>query len=82
MNTHQEGLRVTLISHENQTATQIKNISTDEILEEFTDSNEYQVNFQAAEAWLGEHGFVHAGGSNYMKYEPLMTGDTSASEYE
>ncbi|MBD1865300.1 MULTISPECIES: hypothetical protein [Trichocoleus] len=82
MNTHQEGLKVTLVPHENQTGAQIKNTSTDEVVGEFTNSDEYQLNFQAAEAWLAEHGFVHAGGSDYMKYEPLMTGDTSGSHYE
>ncbi len=47
------------------------------MLKEFTDYGDYQLNLKAAEAWLAEHGFVHAGGSDFVKYEPLMTGDTS-----
>jgi len=40
------------------------------------------VNLKATEAWLAEHGFVHAGGNDYVKYDPLMIGDTSGSNYE
>ena len=72
---------VSLIVHANKTSSQI-NTSSGEVLKEFTDSNDYQVNLKAAEAWLAEHGFVHVGGSDYVKYEPLMAGDTSQSEYE
>jgi len=38
-------------------------------IKSFTDSDDYQINFQASEAWLSEHGFVHAGGSDYVKYD-------------
>jgi hypothetical protein len=82
MNTHNEGLRVILVLHENRTGTQIRNTSTNKVVGEFTDSDNQQENIKAAEAWLAEHGFVHAGGSDYRKYEPLMTGDTSGSDYE
>jgi len=41
------------------------NTSSGEVFKEFTDSSD-QVNLKAAEAWLAEHGFVHAGGSDYV----------------
>ena len=82
MNAHNEGLRVTLIPVDNQAGTQLRNTSTNEIVEEFINSNNQQENLKAAQVWLAEHGFVHAGGSDYKKYEPLMTGDTSFSDYE
>lgn len=72
---------VRLIVHANKTGSQI-NTSSGQVLKEFTDSGDYQVNIKAAEAWLAEHGFVHVGQSDYAKYEPLMIGDTSESEYE
>jgi len=67
---------VTLVCHANGTGSQV-NTSSGEVLKEFTDSDDYQINFQASEAWLSEHGFVHSGGTDYVKYDPLMTGDTS-----
>jgi hypothetical protein len=67
---------VTLFCHANRTGSQI-NTSSGQVLKEFTDYGDYQLNLKAAEAWLAEHGFVHAGGSDFVKYEPLMTGDTS-----
>ena len=72
---------VTLFCHTDGTGSQV-NASSGQVLKEFTDSSDYQVNLKAAEAWLAEHGFVHAGGSDYVKYDPLMTGDTSESKYE
>ena len=67
---------VTLFCHANGTGSQV-NTSSGQVLKEFTDFDDYQLNLKAAEAWLAEHGFVHASGSDYVKYEPLMTGDTS-----
>ena len=81
MSTQRTESTVSLIVHPNKTGSQI-NTGSGEVLKEFTDSNDYQVNLKAAEAWLAEHGFVHAGGSDYAKYEPLMAGDTSQSNYE
>lgn len=72
---------VSLVIHSNQIGSQI-NTSSGQVLKEFTDSDDYQGNLKAAEAWLSEHGFVHVGGSDYAKYEPLMIGDTSQSAYE
>ncbi len=81
MSTQRTESTVSLNVHANKTGSQI-NTSSGQVLKEFTDSNDYQVNLKAAEAWLAEHGFVHVGLSDYAKYEPLMTGDTSESEYE
>ena len=72
---------VSLIVHPNKTGSQITT-GSGEVLKEFTDSNDYQVNLKAAEAWLAEHGFVHVSQNDYAKYEPLMAGDTSQSNYE
>ena len=74
-------LTVSLVIHSNQTGSQI-NTSSGQVLKEFTDSDNYQSNLKAAEAWLLEHGFVHVCDSDYAKYDPLMTGDTSQSTYE
>lgn len=68
---------MSLVGHANQTGFEVRNISNGQAIKEFTDSGNYQVNLKAAEAWLAEHGFVHVGGSDYVKHEPLMTGDTS-----
>ena len=72
---------VSLIIHLNQTGSQI-NTTSGQVLKEFIDAEDYQTNLKAAEAWLLEHGFVHVGKSDYAKYDPLMTGDTSQSTYE
>lgn len=72
---------VRLIVHANKTGSQI-NTSSGQVLKEFIDAEDYQTNLKAAEAWLLEHGFVHVGDSDYAKYDPLMTGDTSQSSYE
>lgn len=72
---------VTLVIHANQTGSQI-NTSSGQVLKEFINAEDYQLNLKAAEAWLLEHGFVHVGDSNYAKYEPRMTGDTSQGTYE
>ena len=48
MNAHNEGLRVTLVPHENRTGTQIRNTSTNKVVEEFTDSDDQQENLKAA----------------------------------
>ncbi len=81
MDTQKTESIVTLSRHPNGTGSQV-NTSSGEVFKEFTDSNDYQVNFKAAGAWLAEHGFVHAGGSDYAKYDLLMIGDTSGSNYE
>lgn len=72
---------VSLVIHLNQTGSQI-NTSSGQVLKEFIDAEDYQTNLKAAEAWLLEHGFVHVGDSDYAKYDPLITGDTSQSTYE
>ncbi len=77
MVTQRGELRVTLVGHANQTGFEVRNTSSGQAIKEFTDSGDYRVNLKAAEVWLAEHGFVHVGGSDYVKYEPLMTGDTS-----
>lgn len=82
MNTSEKELRVALVFHTNRKGTEIRNTSTNEVIEEFTHSEDCSENREAAEKWLGEHGFVHAGGSDYRKYEPLMTGNTAGSDYE
>ena len=81
MDTQKTESIVTLFCHPNGTGSQL-NTSGGEVFKEFTDSSDYQSNLKAAEAWLAEHGFVHAGGSDYVKYDPLMIGDTSGSNYE
>ena len=81
MDTQKTESIVTLFCHPNGTGSQI-NTSSGEVFKEFTDSSDYQANLKAAEAWLAEHGFVHAGGSDYVKCDPLMIGDTSGSNYE
>lgn len=73
--------RLSLIVHPNQTGSQVTT-NTGQVIKEFTDFDDYQVNLKAAEGWLAEQGFVHVGQSDYAKYDPLMTGDTSESEYE
>lgn len=72
---------VTVFCHANETGCQI-NTSNGQVFKEFTDSSDYQLNLKAAEAWLAEHGFVHVSGNDYVKYDPLMVGDTSESKYE
>jgi coproporphyrinogen III oxidase-like Fe-S oxidoreductase len=72
---------VSLVVHANKTGSQVIT-NTGQVLKEFVDSDDYQANLKAAEAWLAEQGFVHIGQSNYAKYDPLMTGDTSESKYE
>jgi hypothetical protein len=72
---------VSLVIHSNKTGSQI-NTSSGQVLKEFVAAEDYQTNLKAAEAWLLEHGFVHVGDSDYAKYDPLMTGDTSQSTYE
>jgi hypothetical protein len=67
---------VSLVVHANETGSQVTT-NTGQVLKEFTDFDDYQANLKAAEAWLGEQGFVHVGQSDYAKYDPLMTGDTS-----
>ena len=81
MTTKKTESTVSLIIHSNQTGSQIHTTSG-QVLKEFTDCEDYQTNLKAAEAWLLEHGFVHVGKSDYAKYDPLMTGDTSQSTYE
>ncbi len=72
---------VSLVVHANQTGSQVTT-KTGQVLKEFTDSNDYQVNLKAAEAWLAQQGFVHVDQNDYAKYDPLMIGDTSESKYE
>jgi len=81
MDTQKTESIVTLFCHANGTGSQV-NTSSGELCKEFTDSSDYQVNLKAAEAWLAEHGFVHVSQNDYAKYEPLMAGDTSQSNYE
>ena len=81
MDTQKTESIVTLFYHANGTGSQV-NTSNGEVFKEFTDSSDYQVNLKAAEAWLAEHGFVHVSQNDYAKYEPLMAGDTSQSNYE
>ena len=72
---------VSLVVHANETGSQVTT-NTGQVIKEFTDFDDYQVNLKAAEAWLAEQGFVHIGQNDYAKYDPLMTGDTSESKYE
>lgn len=72
---------VSLVVHANETGSQVTT-NTGQVLKEFTDSEDYQVNLKAAEVWLAEQGFVHVCQNNYAMYDPLMTGDTSESKYE
>ena len=81
MATQESESTVTIVGHANGKGSQV-NTSSGQVLREFTDSDDYQLNLRATEAWLAEHGFVHAGGSDYVKHEPFMTGDTSARKYE
>ena len=72
---------VSLVVHANETGSQVTT-NTGQVIKEFTDFDDYQVNLKAAEAWLAEQGFVHIGQNDYAKYDPLMIGDTSESKYE
>lgn len=58
--------RLTMIIHPDSIGTQVKDTSN-EVVIEFTESNDYNANRHAAEKWLGENGYVHLGGSDYEK---------------
>ena len=76
MTTEKMESTVSLVVHPNETGSQVTT-NTGQVLKEFTDSDDYQANLKAAEAWLAEQGFVHVDQNDYAKYDPLMIGDTS-----
>lgn len=51
----------------NTSGTQIRDPRKNEVIIEFTHSNDYNANRHAAEKWLTENGYVHIGGSDYEK---------------
>lgn len=59
--------RAVIILHPNTIGTQVKDPSLDEVIIEFTESNDYNANRHAAEKWLTENGYVHVGGSDFEK---------------
>lgn len=51
----------------NTSGTQIRDPRKNEVIIEFTQSDDYNANRHAAEKWLLENGYVHIGGSDYEK---------------